>query len=191
LCHIIGGSALIDLPLVAYRIHESNYYASGVSLLSRAKHGHSEGTRRVREDMLRTMDFWLSRAADFHYLLGERTFWGSLKALADMQSKTLFASPETRHLLTSHYGDLKEYFGEHAIMENLVQLMPRNPLIALVSDLYRLNPHSSFLRSWLIKKRLRRLPSILLGPGIGRRLGLAKSKKSKPEGSKRPKSSHT
>ena len=112
LCHVFGGSALIDEPLSAYRVHGSNYYSQR-EVLPGVQSGSAESMRRTRENSIETLDVFLEKAAAFSPILQDR-FWPAFDQLSsDLRGPDgpLLPEPGLLTMLSDNYeitaGDLR------------------------------------------------------------------------------------
>ena len=124
LCHVIGGSALIDLHLSAYRVHNANYFALRETV-GRVRAGRVEFTERRDQERGDLLRFLLSRAEAFGELLGSG-FWTALKQLLEGMSKEQLSRPDTRKLLVDKYAALRAISGESRMLSSLGRLGNRN-----------------------------------------------------------------
>lgn len=73
ICHAVAGSALIDMPLSGYRLHSSNYFATGESI-----EGIRGGTRdyniKLEQFTYESVRFLIEQNERFDWLLGAE-FW--------------------------------------------------------------------------------------------------------------------
>ena len=124
LCHVFGGSALIDEALSAYRVHGSNYYSQR-EVLPGVQSGSAEAMRRTKENSIETLDVFLERAATYSSILQDR-FWPAFDQLSsDLRGPNglLLSEPGLLTTLSDNYATLRETFGEsdaeHALRSRL------------------------------------------------------------------------
>jgi hypothetical protein len=136
LCHLIGGSAIIDLPLSTYRIHGSNFYVSAPSLASWQTDGGPAlqfGALRSRE-MIRV---FLANTEEFSSRIGEKRFWDALFVLMDFGQKRQGGTTED---FTAFMGDqfqiLVQAFGEKHALRQIANRVPRNTMSAILRRHY-------------------------------------------------------
>ncbi len=119
-CHALGGSALINRPLSAYRLHNANYFSHCESLL-KLPSSRAEARERSKAEQLETLGVLLERAADFKAILGNG-FWGLLDELSEglRDPAGIFGRPDCLQLFNkNHYEVLREEFGEADVLTNL------------------------------------------------------------------------
>lgn len=73
MCHAFAASAVIDLPLTAYRVHGANYFARQETLDPLSK-GTKEYAEKSRLDRLSSAEIILKEAVKFRWLLGS-SYW--------------------------------------------------------------------------------------------------------------------
>ena len=146
LCHVFGGSALIDEPLSAYRVHGSNYYSQR-EVLPGVHSGSAEAMRRTRENNIETLEVFLEKAVAYSAILQDR-FWPAFDQLSsDLRGPDGLLLPEPGLLttLSNNYETLRDIFGEadadHALRSRLTS-----------SDFYVVirRGHGGTLPSWSI-----------------------------------------
>ena len=122
-CHVLGGSALIDLQLSAYRIHAANYFTlrESVTLLGT---GRPEFRIRAHQELRETIEFLFSRAAFFEKSFGGH-FWGVFQGLLkNMPDRDrFFRNQETLKILIDNYASLRELFGEARLLAELRRIL--------------------------------------------------------------------
>jgi len=124
--HALGGSACIDLPLSAYRIHGGNVHGAQPSVpdlrtFSKAAHQRSRARRNaiVRE--------LASRARDFVSTHG-RAFWTLMDAPSvpdGVSLKAYFNDPAIQDILNDHFDEILAACGEAETREALRARMGR------------------------------------------------------------------
>ena len=82
LCHVFGGSALIDRHLSAYRVHGGNYFAARKSLL-KLRNGRPEFSHRAQDDSRELIRFLFQRASSFQEIVPGRRFWHVVDQLSE------------------------------------------------------------------------------------------------------------
>jgi glycosyltransferase involved in cell wall biosynthesis len=120
LCHALGGTALIDVPLCGYRHHGANYFAKGESLA-----GLRQGTRQYEEkarvDSRQTLEVLLQNVDRFGWQLANR-FWPTVDQLTRMPKdrlKRYYRDPGVEKVFTKHVGSLVSFFGENETFKML------------------------------------------------------------------------
>ncbi|WP_169516657.1 glycosyltransferase family 2 protein [Kaistia adipata] len=136
LCHLIGGSAIIDLPLSTYRIHGGNFYVSTPSLASWQLDGGPAlqfGALRSRE-MIRVL---VANTQDFAWRIGEKRFWDSLFILVDLgQKRQGGTTEEFATFIGEQIGILAQTFGEKHTLHQLANHLPRDTLNEILRQRY-------------------------------------------------------
>lgn len=112
----LASSALIDVPLSAYRLHESNRFASSASIagLRTATRAGKDRSRTRRKDIIDTM---CRGAHIFARVLGHR-FWDVMDTSAYADGQTLrecYESEQVQGILVKHYHHLAEVLGSNAL----------------------------------------------------------------------------
>jgi glycosyltransferase involved in cell wall biosynthesis len=125
--HLLGGSAIIDLPLSSYRIHGTNFAASAPSLTSL---GGDAGPAtklsfiRVRE-MVRV---FVANAANFSTRIGEKRYWNGLGALFELgglKSTDDLANWNREQFFNEQIRHLAATFGERTTLGKLAAFLPK------------------------------------------------------------------
>lgn len=113
LCHALGGTALIDVPLCGYRHHGANYFAKAESVT-----GLRQGTRQYGEksrvDSQQTVEVLLQNVEVLGWQLAER-FWPTVDQLTRTPKDKLleyYSDPGVEKIFTKHVGSLVAFFGE-------------------------------------------------------------------------------
>ena len=120
LCHAFGGSALIEQPLSAYRVHGANYYNERESLTG-AHNASAGAVRRSLEESLETFDIFLEKTAIYWPVLRDR-FWSVFDQLSgDFREPNshLLSAPEVFRVLSERYQTLTGFFGETVVQQEL------------------------------------------------------------------------
>jgi len=120
LCHVFGGSALINQPLSAYRVHGGNYYSQREVLLG-VHGGSAEAMQRTRDNGIETLGIFLEKAAIYRPVLRDR-FWFAFDQLSsDLRGPNghLLSEPKLLTVLADHYQGLREIFGESDVEHEL------------------------------------------------------------------------
>lgn len=138
LAHLLGGSAVIDLPLSTYRIHGDNFAASTPSLASM---GGDAGPAtkfhilRVRE-MVRV---FVANAPDFSIRIGPKRYWSALGALFElggMKSAADRVAWNRDDFFSSQIQHLTATFGERKALHRLGEIVPTDLLREGISTLH-------------------------------------------------------
>ena len=122
-CQVLGGSALIDRQLSAYRIHAANSFTvrESIGRLSKGK-SRSENLRRQKEECLEDLQFLLGEAARFSQVLPHGRFWRAFERMSHVlrdKRRKLLQDPESIQLFADNYDALKRVFGEVILVANL------------------------------------------------------------------------
>ncbi len=113
MCHAFAGSAVIDLPLSAYRVHGSNYFAQQETLDPLSK-GTKEYAEKSRRDRLISAEILLREPEKFSWLLGV-SYWRVFDQCAGAGSdgsQRIFRQREVREMFARHMESLIAAHGE-------------------------------------------------------------------------------
>jgi uncharacterized protein (TIGR01627 family) len=80
LCHVLGGTAWIDLPLSQYRIHGNNYFATRETV-AHLRRGNKESASRHMSDVYENLAVLVADASTYTLALGAR-YWPTLDRAA-------------------------------------------------------------------------------------------------------------
>lgn len=122
LCHALGGSALIDVPLSLYRIHDKNYCALWETLpgVNSSRPEFRDKSPQLTEE---TIDFMLSDSKRFQSLVGHERFWEIMDQLSLIfAGHDLSQSPAFARSVARHIGTINEGGGEDALRHLLGRL---------------------------------------------------------------------
>lgn len=138
LAHLLGGSAIIDLPLSTYRIHGENFAVSAPSLASlRGDSGPATQFKALRvREMVRV---FVSEAGTFSSRIGEARYWSALNALFE---RDLLKTPAD--LTNWHHQDffnqqiqhLAAVFGKRKVLRSFSALLPKPLLRSSIEALH-------------------------------------------------------
>jgi glycosyltransferase involved in cell wall biosynthesis len=120
-CHMLAGSAVIDLPLFARRIHGNNDFASMPSVIG-LRYGRPDTASREMGNRYEALRSLLARAASFNRsLIGEDRYWEIIDqhTLGAEKLRSYFARPEVTALFVEHYDRLVSVFGEAKVLREL------------------------------------------------------------------------
>ena len=152
LCHVIGGSALIDMRLSAYRLHDANYYSLRETV-NKLKAGRVEFGLRAHRERRDTLEFLFHRAAFLKDTLQSR-FWVVLQQMFEgvHDRKQFFADPDMRRLFAENYARLTQLFGEEDLLSGLRLTLDLNECRIVIREAHggRIPPR---LRLALMKER--------------------------------------
>ncbi|MGO9029423.1 MAG: glycosyltransferase [Acidimicrobiales bacterium] len=128
LCHVFGGSALIDQPLSAYRLHGANYFSQRETLAG-WQMGKPDTARKSLEEGSETLSVFLEKSAIYRPIL-EHRFWLAFDQLsAGLRGPTgyLLSTPTVLTVLSDHYQTLTQVFGEIEVHNELgARLTPQD-----------------------------------------------------------------
>jgi len=125
-CHGLGGSALIHLPLSAYRVHDRNYFALRESM---------DGMRPGRPEIeaqnallnCETIEFLLSNAKRYVEIIGGNHFWNLIDVFSvDPRGHGSFDLPQKA--LVDNFSTLTLLFGEQGLCNALIPRMRSSKL---------------------------------------------------------------
>ncbi|WP_083931308.1 glycosyltransferase family 2 protein [Kaistia granuli] len=122
LCHLLGGSAIIDVPLSTYRVHDQNFYASAPSLRYMGTNGgpaSNFGGLRIRE-LIRVL---VTHAEDFSWRIGADRYWNALGMLLQYPRHTSDPDDGTKAtaFLAEQLPRLNAVFGEKQTLRQLAK----------------------------------------------------------------------
>jgi len=122
LCHLLGGSAIIDVPLATYRVHNQNFYASAPSLgymSTNSGPASSFGGLRIRE-LIRVL---VTHAEDFSWRIGADRYWNALGMLLQYPHHTNDPGegPTATAFLAEQLPRLNAAFGERQTLRQLAK----------------------------------------------------------------------
>lgn len=137
-CHLIASSALIGLPLSFYRAHDSNDFATGVTLpnLTAGK----PGTRaRKQADRRAVFELFLMNVENLTERVGRDRYWTMINQVAGMAATKLadfFGDPKVVDLFGTHFKTLVKAFGEKSVVEELRKRLGRRGLEKVFAGAY-------------------------------------------------------
>jgi glycosyltransferase involved in cell wall biosynthesis len=134
-CHILGGSAVIDRALSAYRMHGANISNAlpSMSHLRTAKKERAEIQKRQRQEILRIL---LARAESFSWLIKNR-YWRALDLQSGESGEALaeyYAHWEIQQIIAEHLTHLIAIFGSAEVKKELGQRLPATALQPLLLE---------------------------------------------------------
>jgi glycosyltransferase involved in cell wall biosynthesis len=120
----VAGSALIDIPLSAYRLHGRNRHGAAVSLSGLRSISPSGAARSVirRRDIMETL---CGKVEIFGPILGER-FWEVMDVPANIDGERLtscYESEQVQRMLSKYCGGLRDFFGDKIVRTELEKRM--------------------------------------------------------------------
>ncbi|MGE0846589.1 MAG: glycosyltransferase [Flavobacteriaceae bacterium] len=134
--HAIGGTALIDLPLSAYRIHDANDFALRESIGGLSP-GRSKVPERVVGEGLKSLGILFERAELFGRLLPGERFWRAadqVGAAARNERGKFTPSADGAQPFSEHFETLVSVFGEKVAIIRLAERLRRRHLEALLRE---------------------------------------------------------
>ncbi|MBN9024090.1 MULTISPECIES: glycosyltransferase family 2 protein [Kaistia] len=179
--HLLGGSAVIDLPLSTYRIHGSNFAASVPSLAFLGSDAGPATRFRVLR-MREIMRVFVANAADFSARIGEKRYWAALGVLFEqggLRSGQDLAEWKRDQFLDEQVRHLAATFGASRTARKLAEFLPKPLLRSSLDALHgsnwpahaRLELHIGAARQWhaqlkrFVRKRRARLSALLSPTG--------------------------
>ena len=154
LCHVLGGTALIDRQLSAYRVHGANYFAARESVL-KVRNGRPEFSQRIQDDRRELIRFLFQRASNFQEIMSGPRFWRIVDQLSEGlrhgKKGKLLADPRSLELFIHDYEILRQAFGEADLIANLRRILVSKDLRAVIREAHggRIPPR---LRLALLRK---------------------------------------
>ena len=135
-CHVLGGSALIDKRLSAYRVHDANYYAERETIYQ-VPAGRIDFRRHYQRHTLETLGIMFARAEFFRQLLPRDAFWRAVDQLSaglEVERGKIIVSSETASPFSDNYVALERLFGEDELFAQLRRRLRRRDFRALLRD---------------------------------------------------------
>lgn len=134
--HALGGSACIDIPLSAYRIHGRNRHGALPSVpdLKTISKAAANRSRARRTDIVLAL---ASRAGDFA-ATHRRSFWTMMDAAAatdGVPRQDYFVTPTVQDILAEHFDELSAACGERQTKRELRARMGAKAFAAFVARL--------------------------------------------------------
>ncbi|HLH96248.1 MAG TPA: glycosyltransferase [Xanthobacteraceae bacterium] len=131
-CHALAGSALIDVSLSLYRIHDSNYFAAHETIAG-LKAGRPEFVALQTELAEETTDFLLANSLRFQQLVGLERFWELLDQLTgSMIASKVYRSPAFIVSVVRHLPGLRKAFGDARLARALINRLKTPRLFDLL-----------------------------------------------------------
>jgi len=152
LCHVLGGTALIDRHLAAYRIHDANYFAVRESINS-LRNGRPQFRLQAHRDSREDLHFLFDRATMLEPVLGSR-FWVVFRQLVlHIPDRDRFFANHL-DLFSDYYRSLSAISGESRLYAELRRVLSLKELQTVIRAAYHGRvPPTLKLRS--LKERLR------------------------------------
>jgi uncharacterized protein (TIGR01627 family) len=132
-CHVFGGSALIDKPLSAYRVHDNNYFAERESIRD-VSTGRSKIAKRSEREALETLGVLFARAEFFQEVLPGKSFWKAADQLASVGSsrRKIAVCADEVSPFSDNYERLKRAFGEKVLLGRLTERLRLKALLTVL-----------------------------------------------------------
>ena len=128
LSHVFGGTALIDQPLSAYRVHGGNSYAERETIAGIQK-GKADTVGRNIANSTETLGIFLEKAPVYRPVLEGRYWWAFDQLATTLRGPTghLLSDPDVLAVLSDHYRTLVGVFGPSDLHDQLkARLTPRD-----------------------------------------------------------------
>lgn len=162
ICHAFAGSALIDMPLSGYRLHASNYFATGESLAG-IRAGTGNSAKRSTDLTHESIDFLLRESDRYDWILAGE-FWRVVSHVArpDRQTpRAYFSDPRAVEIFMRHAPKLVAVFGAKAFRRQVLARFCGHPAKAILhaglGDRLPFGTHYRLLRNdlrlWLRRRR--------------------------------------
>lgn len=160
--HWLAGSALIERPLSAYRIHGDNVFGKGPSLM-----GLNGGGGRAAEWLPRRRRFLLQSVLERASEIADRTapgrFWGILDQALDAlrgSAEQELGDEAVQTIFADAIPSLVAQFGLRTVVVELHKLIPRRHLWRISARVHQ--DHARAMRARLIKTEVRHALRLLL-----------------------------
>ena len=128
ICHLFGGSALIDLPLSAYRVHDANYFCERETLYGVQK-GRAEIVSQSLDLHTESCAIFLKKSPSLQPVLAYRFWWAFDQLSAQLRQPTgeFLSTPSVQAIFADHYDALVEALGPDEVRAELGhRLTPRD-----------------------------------------------------------------
>jgi hypothetical protein len=120
MCHALGGTALIDIPLVGYRQHGNNFFSTSETIAS-LRRGTRDYGQRDRATSRATLETLLERVDFFEWVLIGR-YWASIDRLTRAEPDEIrkyFAHPESIAMFSRHIQKMRSVFDDDTLMKEI------------------------------------------------------------------------
>lgn len=117
-CHLLGGTALIDVPLSAYRHHGANFFSRAESIAG-VRQGTKEYDEKSRAGTYQTLELLLRDVEGFGWQLGNRYWPAVLQADRPTGFQRYYRHRDIERIFTKHVNALCAFFGEQSTFDNL------------------------------------------------------------------------
>jgi uncharacterized protein (TIGR01627 family) len=143
-CHSLGGTALIDISLSLYRIHDANFFAMRETL-SGMKAGRPEMDALHTALAEETAEFVIANSARFYQLLGVDRFWDVLDQMTRfMSGGNVYRSNAFFDSVVRHLPALRATFGDTQLAKALVNRLRVGRLFKLAGKCARAPANAGF-----------------------------------------------
>jgi glycosyltransferase involved in cell wall biosynthesis len=131
--HALTGSILIDMPLSAYRVHDSNDYSTLPSLFGIFS-SQPNGNKTQRITYLRMMTWLVDHFDDVVLMTGESRYWQVLNSAMGTHPypRDAFSDPHFQAGLARCYRRLVELYGEFRVFGQLRRYMRFSEYLKIV-----------------------------------------------------------
>jgi glycosyltransferase involved in cell wall biosynthesis len=134
-CHALGGTALVDVPLSLYRVHDANYFAMRETLAG-MKAGRPEFDALHTALAEETVEFILGNCLRFYQLLGVDRFWAVLDQLTRfMCGGNVYRSDAVFDSVVRHLPALRATIGDTQLAKALMNRLKLGRLVKLIGKL--------------------------------------------------------
>lgn len=121
LCHTIAGSAIIGLPLSAYRIHGKNYCTPNKTFKN-LNNVNTVFSQNSKGEMLHNLDGFLTALGQIEPLFGGK-FWKALDGVLLMiplsAMRDFYHSPEAVRIFEHHAAHIRSKVGDKSFVRNI------------------------------------------------------------------------
>jgi glycosyltransferase involved in cell wall biosynthesis len=172
LCHLLAGSAIIEVPLSTYRIHGNNFHVSQPSLHGMATNSGPAvrfAGLRFRE-IIRVL---VARASEFSWRIGHVRYWDALGSLLNYPRHTDDVADKAGvpAFLATQLPELIQAFGAKTTLRELGKRLPAR-MLASAFRLY----HRPGRLPIAIRLQLASAPALRLQTSIQRKLRKARGR---------------
>ncbi len=120
ICHALGGTAIIDIPLSLYRHHEDNSFSRGESIGGLRRGSRDAHTRHYHE-RIQTVEVLLDKVDLFDWLLFGR-YWSSVDRIADVNHKNrreIFSKCGFKEIFSKHIDKISKVFDHDRLIKEV------------------------------------------------------------------------
>ena len=133
LCHALGGTALIDLPLSGYRYHGANFFSTRETIPG-LRRGTPAYDAKIKTDRRHTIEVLLDRAELFGWLLSRR-YWNTIDQLTAVKKSKLdayYIHSDSEAMFARHIDKLRAAFGEKRVAYEISARFRRNATLRIL-----------------------------------------------------------